>query len=91
MGGLLRESIKRVEQGLNPSSLRTCLFLGQIGGWQSKETGLQIHLIPRYTAKGADSKEVIPIPPEVLAVADRLRKADSELIQEEKIEIPPKK
>ena len=79
MGELLRESIKRVEQSLNPSSLRVCLFLGRIGGWQLKETGLQIHLIPRYKSQGHAAKEVIPIPEEVLRMAERLRGMENEL------------
>jgi len=99
MGELLRESIKRIEQGLNPSSLRTCLFLGQIGGLnQENNSGLQIHLIPRYKSQGHEAKEVIPIPPEVLEVAERLRKSEGEVIREEEkieqleaqIEIPKK-
>src|SRR5437868_5491988 len=47
MGELLRESIKKVEQKLEPSSLRTCIFLGKIGGLKDNSR-LQIHLIPRY-------------------------------------------
>src|SRR5271156_186813 len=99
MGELFRTSIKMIEEQLDVSSLRTCIFLGKIGGLsQSGNPRLQIHLIPRYKAKGADSKEVIPIPPEVLEVAERLKRAESKLVREEEkidqlkvqIEVPPK-
>jgi len=89
MGELFRESIKRIEQGLSPSSLRTCLFLGKIGGLKNNSQ-LQIHLIPRYKSQGHEAKEVIPIPPEVLEIAERLREAESEEIREAGVEIPPK-
>src|SRR4051794_26250960 len=80
MGELFRESVKRINEKLDAKSLRTCLFLGKIGGLnQTNPAQLQIHLIPRYTAKGAEAKEVIPIPPEVLEVAKRLEDAESEL------------
>jgi diadenosine tetraphosphate (Ap4A) HIT family hydrolase len=85
MGELLRESINRVEQSFEPSSLRTCLFLGQIGGLKRQDDGkLQIHLIPRYKPQGHEAKEVIPIPPEVLEVAESLRRAESKLEKEER-------
>src|SRR5690349_7043286 len=82
MGELFRESVKRIEK-LDFGSLRTCIFLGKIGGLnQSDNIGLQIHLIPRYKAQGTGSKEVIPIPVEVLEVAKQLRQvADIELIE----------
>jgi diadenosine tetraphosphate (Ap4A) HIT family hydrolase len=95
MGELFRESVKRIERILDPSSLRTCIFLGQIGGWQQEEnSGLQIHLIPRYKSQGHEAKEVIPVPPEVLEVAERLREAENKLEKEKvkqlesKIEVP---
>jgi diadenosine tetraphosphate (Ap4A) HIT family hydrolase len=96
LGELLRESIKRVVAKLEVKSLRVGLFLGQIGGL-SDNNQLQIHLIPRYAAKGAEAKEVIPIPKEVLEVADKLRKAESELVTETfnqleaQVEIPVKR
>src|SRR4051794_18459808 len=97
MGEFLRESIERVEQNFNPSSLRICLFLGKIGGLKDGSQ-LQIHLIPRYKSQGHAAKEVIPILPEVLEVAERLREAEGETISQEgeleqlenKIEILPK-
>jgi len=99
MGELLRESIERIEQGLNPSSLRTCIFLGKIGGLnQANNSQFQIHLIPRYKSQGHAAKEAIPIPPEVLEVAESLREAESEIVEkkrkveqlESQVEIPPK-
>jgi hypothetical protein len=98
MGELLRESVKRIEK-FSPSSLRTCLFLGKIGGLKNSDNSrLQIHLIPRYKSQGHEAKEVIPIPLEVLEVAERLRGTESELISEDdklsqltnRAEIPPK-
>jgi diadenosine tetraphosphate (Ap4A) HIT family hydrolase len=97
MGELFRTSVQKITEKLEAKSLRTCLFLGKIGGLnQANPARLQIHLIPRYTAKGATAKEVIPIPPEVLEVAARLRQADSELEKEKikqlesEIEVPLK-
>jgi len=78
MGKLLQESIKRVKQNLNPGSLRMCIFLGTIGGLKDNSQ-LQIHLIPRYESQSYEA-EVIPIPSEVLEVAERLRKAESEIL-----------
>jgi hypothetical protein len=77
MGKLLQESIKRVEQNLNPGSLRMCIFLGKIGGLKDNSQ-LQIHLIPRYKSQGHEAEEIIPIPPEVLEVAEGLRKRIAE-------------
>jgi diadenosine tetraphosphate (Ap4A) HIT family hydrolase/ATP-dependent Lon protease len=74
MGELFRETIQKLlnKQDLDVKSLRTCIFLGRIGGLKDNPQ-FQIHLIPRYVAKGSDSKEIIPVPPEVLEVAEKLR------------------
>ncbi|CAG8585647.1 25685_t:CDS:2, partial [Racocetra persica] len=72
--------------------------LNQIGGLsRSDNSELQIHLIPRYKSQGHAAKEEIPIPKEVLEVAERLRRADNEISQREEnnllqnqVEIPPK-
>jgi diadenosine tetraphosphate (Ap4A) HIT family hydrolase len=88
MGELFRETIQKLNQNIDIKSLRTCIFLGRIGGLKDNPQ-FQIHLIPRYVAKGSDSKEIIPVPPEVLEVAKRLRLAENKKFQAQQ-EIPPK-
>ncbi|WNE40519.1 MAG: hypothetical protein GBAus27B_000586 [Mycoplasmataceae bacterium] len=79
MGQLLRTGLTKLDQ-LNPSSCRTLFFLGQIGGLK-QTNNLQIHLIPRYQSQGHQAKEVIPIPAEVLELAERLRQTESEVVE----------
>ncbi|RIA82833.1 hypothetical protein C1645_834753 [Glomus cerebriforme] len=78
VGEILQESVKKVEEQLNPGSLRTCLFLGKIGGL-NEDSRFQVHLIPRYKSQVQEAKESIPIPSEVLEIAEKLRKADGEV------------
>ncbi|WNE40889.1 MAG: hypothetical protein mread185_000346 [Mycoplasmataceae bacterium] len=81
IGQLLQESIARIEKNLDLSSFRTIFFLGEIGGIKERSNQLQIHLIPRYKPQGHAAKEVIPIPSEVLELAEELRKINDKQIK----------
>ena len=82
MGKLFRTSVKKIEEKLDAKSLRTCIFLGKIGGLKNN-TQFQIHLIPRYKTKGAEAKEVIPVPEEVLEMVRKLERISGELMKGE--------
>ena len=86
-GNLLRESVEKIGQEFDPSSLRVYFSLGKIGGLQKfNDSGLIVHIIPRYKSQGNQAKEVIPVPAEVLELANKLKKMSDEFVEEKATE-----